>query len=106
MVVHPKYRGRGIGGLIISWYNERLDMRGIEGFLEASELGRRCYQQHGYQVVMKLDFFVPAGKSDLWQRFAHEMKPGPWYAMWRPIRGGPDPNGRTKPWQLGVPVPV
>lgn len=90
----------------MQWTNSRLDEKGIEGFLEASPLGRACYEKHGYVALMKLDFLIPAGKGDEWQKMYHDMKPDAFYTMWRPVKGGPDPSGRTRPWQLGPSLPV
>jgi GNAT superfamily N-acetyltransferase len=104
MVVHPEHRGRGIGGLMMAWGNEHLDEMGIEGFLEASDLGRALYEKWGYQVVMKLDYFIPPNKGDEWNKWAHELMMPPWYAMWRPPGGVVKPGERNRPWQLVPPL--
>ena len=100
-VVHPKHRGKGIGKLLLEYNSKELDKRGWEGFVEATESGRRAYERAGYQVVMKIASFVPAEKldDDDWKRFYHEMGMMPFYAMWRPRGGKIEPGERTKPWQ-------
>ena len=100
MVVHPEHRNRGIGGLMMAWGNEQTDKMGIEGFIEASELGRGLYEKWGYRVVMKLDFYLPPNKGDEWKKFAHELMMPPWYAMWRPVGGVVKEGQRNRPWQL------
>lgn len=99
MVVHPKHRGRGLGGLMMEWGNRKTDEKGIEGFLEASELGRPLYEKWGYIVVMKIDFYLPSNKPDAWQKFAHEFMMNSWYAMWRPAGGIIKQGERNRPWQ-------
>ncbi|KAF7932853.1 uncharacterized protein EAE98_004152 [Botrytis deweyae] len=99
MVVHPDHRSRGVGGLMMEWANTRIDEMGIEGFIEANELGRHLYEKWGYRVVMKLDLFIPSNKSDLWNKLAHDLKMPPWYAMWRPLNGIVQEGERTRPWQ-------
>ncbi|TGO67680.1 hypothetical protein BOTNAR_0037g00170 [Botryotinia narcissicola] len=99
MVVHPDHRSRGVGGLMMEWANTKIDEMGIEGFIEANELGRHLYEKWGYRVVMKLDLFVPSNKSDLWNKLAHDLKMPPWYAMWRPLNGIMKEGERNRPWQ-------
>ena len=106
MIVHPKHRCRGVGSLMMRWVTEKLDSLGLEGFIEASEDGKNCYQKHGFQPVMKLDFFVPPGQGNVGQKLHHEMKLHPINMMWRPVGGVQDPLGRTRPWQLGEQIPI
>ena len=104
MVVHPQHRGRGVGGLMMKWGNEQADERKMEGFIEANELGRTVYEKSGYQVVMKFGFFLPSGKGDEWQKWAHELIMPPCYAMWRPVGGVVKKGERNRPWQLVPPL--
>ena len=85
--------------MMMRWINQRLDEEGIEGFMEASELGRALYEKWGYRVVMKLDFFLPPDVPDEWRKLEHELKMPPWYAMWRPPYGVVKPGERNRPWQ-------
>lgn len=98
-VVDPKHRGRGVGSLLLSFHTKELDTKGLEGFVESSEVGRSAYEKAGYQVVMKIASYLPAGASDDWKRWYHEFGMAPWYAMWRPKNGHVEPGERTKPWQ-------
>ncbi|KAF4635681.1 hypothetical protein G7Y89_g2403 [Cudoniella acicularis] len=104
MVVHPEHRKRGVGGLMMQWSNRKLDEGGIEGFVEASELGRELYEKWGYRVVMKIALFLPPNKGDIWNKLAHEMMLPPWYAMWRPVNGVVKAGERNRPWQLVPPL--
>ncbi|TGO63867.1 hypothetical protein BCON_0010g00320 [Botryotinia convoluta] len=88
MVVHPDHRSRGVGGLMMEWANTRIDEMGIEGFIEANELGRRLYEKWGYRVVMKLNLFIPSQKLDLWNKLAHELKMPPYVETAQWSRGG------------------
>ena len=100
-VVHPDHRGKGVGTLLLDFNSRELDAKGIEGFVEASELGRPAYQKAGYRVVMKIASYIPDEKLDNpdWRKWYHEMGIIPYYAMWRPKYGKIEPGQRTKPWQ-------
>ena len=58
-----------------------LNERGVEGFVEASKLGKPVHESAGYQVVMKFSSYIPAGKSVEWKKWYYEMGVAPWYAM-------------------------
>lgn len=106
LVVHPKHRGKGVGRMMMEYNARELDARGLEGFVEATELGRPVYEKGGYQVVMKFSSYLPTGKPKEWTRWYHEMGVSPWYAMWRPKYGKIEPGDRTKPWQQGPSIPI
>lgn len=106
LVVDPKHRGKGVGTLLLNRNSEELDQRGIEGFVEASEMGRSTYEKAGFQVVIKMHSFIPTGKSILWKKWHQEMALQPMFAMWRPKFGTVRPGDRTKPWQLGPSIPI
>lgn len=106
LVVHPKHRGKGVAKMMMDYNSKWLDEKGLEGFVEATELGRPAYEKGGYQVVLKFSSFLPNGKSDLWKKWYHEMGVSPWYAMWRPKYGKIEAGERNKPWQQGPSIPI
>ena len=89
MVVHPDHRNKGVGSLMMNEICRALDEQGIEGFTEATELGRLLYEKSGFQVLIKLDFFMPLSRPASWYRLEHDLKMPPLYAMWRE---------RDRPW--------
>lgn len=100
-IVHPKHRRRGVGTLLLQYNSRELDERGIEGFVEAAELGRPAYLKAGYISVMKIASYIPDDKLDNldWKRYYHDMGVIPSYAMWRPKNGVLKPGERNRPWQ-------
>ena len=104
MAVEPEHRRRGIGKLLMDWGIAKVDELGIESFIEASPLGRSLYEKWGYQTVMKLGFFIPSGKREDWNKYAHEMMIQDWFAMWRPKGGTVGEGEKSRPWQLLSPM--
>lgn len=100
MGVHPNYRRRGVGRLLMEWGHEKVDLFGYESFIEGSPIGRWLYEEYGYRRVMGLhvDFDKP-DPSDEWSRLIHECKPPGISLLWRPPRGGMD--GECASWSMG-----
>ncbi|TAQ86669.1 hypothetical protein B7494_g5028 [Chlorociboria aeruginascens] len=47
----PSYQGKGAAGMLIEWGLERADQMGVEAYLEASPVGKRIYERHGFKEV-------------------------------------------------------
>lgn len=54
LAVRPSHHRRGIGGMHLSWGDEKADELGLPLYLEASPMGRPLYERHGYEKVMDL----------------------------------------------------
>ena len=104
MAVHPDHRRKGIGSLMMAWGNKKIDEKGLESFVESSELGRGLYEANGYMTVMKLSCYLPSNKSDEWSKFAYQLKFQDFYCMWRPRGGQAKAGERVRPWQLNPPI--
>ncbi|KAJ5239321.1 choline transport protein [Penicillium chermesinum] len=101
MGVHPKYRRRGVGRLLMEWGHKIIDPLGYESFTEGSPIGRWLYEQYGYRRVMGLhvDFDKP-NPSDEWRRLMHECKAPGILLLWRPPRGEWTEKVPTGPWAV------
>ncbi|KAH8728982.1 hypothetical protein GQ44DRAFT_608047 [Phaeosphaeriaceae sp. PMI808] len=106
MAVHPSYRLRGVGSLLMNAGISRADDLNLECWMEASAMGKPLYEKFGYQNLFRLTFDtnVPDA-SDQWRKCAHELTPDPVFAMWRPKRGlwkSEDGKDVKMPWDLGT----
>ena len=99
MAVTPAHRHRGIGSLLMAWGAEIMQERNLEGFLEASELARPLYEKFGYRVVFKVMCYNPQPENQAWKRYAHDLTPNAWFAMWRPRPGGKADEGLADLWR-------
>ncbi|KAF2676395.1 hypothetical protein K458DRAFT_424720 [Lentithecium fluviatile CBS 122367] len=105
MCVLPAYRGQGIGSLLMSAGVSRADALGLECWMEATQMGKRLYEKHGFRSLVKIAFDMDRKDAgDLWRKAQHELTPPPVFAMWRPKLGVWEVKGRkvTRPWDLGV----
>jgi predicted N-acetyltransferase YhbS len=101
MAVHPNYRGRGIGRLMMQWGHARIDPLGYESFIEGSPLGRWLYEKCGYRRVMGLYLdMAKANASDEWSRLVHECQPPGILLLWRPPRGEWTEKTPPGPWAV------
>ncbi|KAJ5638859.1 GNAT family acetyltransferase [Penicillium herquei] len=101
MGVHPDYRRKGVGRLLMEWGHEIIDPLGYESFIEGSPIGRWLYESCGYRRVMGLhvDFDKP-NPSDEWLRLIHECKPPGILLLWRPPRGEWTEKVPPGPWAV------
>ncbi|OOF96695.1 hypothetical protein ASPCADRAFT_206873 [Aspergillus carbonarius ITEM 5010] len=101
MGVHPDFRRRGVGRLLMDWGHERIDPLGYESFIEGSPTGRFLYEECGYKRVVCLHIdFAKKNPSDEWNRLVHECVPPPILLLWRPPRGVWDERVPTGPWAV------
>lgn len=50
LVTHPEHHRRGAGGMLVAWGCEQADKRGVEAYLEASEMGAPLYERYGFRA--------------------------------------------------------
>lgn len=101
MGVHPKYRRRGVGRLLMEWGHKIIDPLGYESFIEGSPIGRWLYGKYGYRRVMgmHIDFDKP-NPSDEWNRLVYECKPPGILLLWRPPQGEWTEKVPPGPWAV------
>jgi [ribosomal protein S18]-alanine N-acetyltransferase len=75
--VHPEHRGRGLGGRLVGWAEERILRDSPNVFMCVSSFNldaRRLYERLGYTVVGELKDYIVRGHSELLLR----KSTGPW----------------------------
>jgi predicted N-acetyltransferase YhbS len=75
----PAYRRRGVGSMVMEWGVKKADELGIEGFLEASELGDHLYTKFGFIEIDRttIDMTVP-NPSEEWKEMERKNLPFGW----------------------------
>lgn len=102
MAVRPEHRLRGIGSLLMKAGIARAVELDLECWMEASAMGKPLYERFGFQPLFKIAFDTEKpNASDEWRKCAHEMTPGPFFAMWRPKQSANAALEVTMPWSLG-----
>ncbi|KAB8246626.1 hypothetical protein BDV35DRAFT_380545 [Aspergillus flavus] len=97
----PKYRSRGATELIMDEFVRHMDALGMEGYLEATEMGFALYQRYGFVAIARprMRFSEHKERSTQGRRLIHEVQAHPVWIMWRPA-GGEYRDGETVlPWE-------
>lgn len=86
--------------MLLRWGTQKADKLGLEAFVEATDDGKPCYEQHGFTYMNT--FYLDSAKrnpSQKWMEMSDELKtPVHAYLMWRP-KGGIFEEGKTVvPW--------
>lgn len=83
LAVLPGHSRRGIGGMLVRHFLERVDELGVYAYLTASGHGKGLYERHGFRVTGDLDFDgrKHGGRSE-----------GRHWVMLRPVHGKGDPG--------------
>lgn len=94
MAVRPEARQRGLGSILMEWGLTKADAIGLEGYIEASALGRILYGKHGFKQICEMNIDMTPGVEDAagkaeWEALTQYYLPHGFeaYAMWRPARG-------------------
>ena len=99
MGVHPDFRRRGIGQLLLQWGHKRVDAWGYETFIESGPLGRWLFEGYGYVKVMGLHIDCERkNPSEEWERLVRECRPPGILLLWRPPKGVWDETVPEGPW--------
>ncbi|KAF2085305.1 acyl-CoA N-acyltransferase [Saccharata proteae CBS 121410] len=56
LVTDPRHQRRGAGSLLLKWILRQADAKGLETFLEASQVARPLYERVGFEVVKELPY--------------------------------------------------
>ncbi|KAF2747096.1 hypothetical protein M011DRAFT_381004, partial [Sporormia fimetaria CBS 119925] len=55
LVTHPDHHRRGAGSKLVKWGVEEADRLGVEGYVEASEMGAPLYERYGFREVKRVE---------------------------------------------------
>ncbi len=85
---------------IVGWRVNQAREKGLEVFVEGTELGRPLYERFGLAVmyVDHLDAYERE-MSDEWRKLEREILPMHWYFMWKPAEGVYEKGKTVVPWQ-------
>ncbi|KAL9622197.1 MAG: hypothetical protein Q9160_003380 [Pyrenula sp. 1 TL-2023] len=87
-LVHPQYRRRGIGSMMVKWGLEKADERGVETYIDAFAEGLPLYKTYGFLADKShsLDPSPAKPTERWWNEIANRQKmlPMHWTPMWRP----------------------
>ncbi|KAF2140423.1 uncharacterized protein K452DRAFT_299766 [Aplosporella prunicola CBS 121167] len=103
MFVHPDYRRRGVGSLLMEWGVRMTDELGLPGFVESTADGEGLYKKFGYETVgtLNFDLSIP-NPSEEWKQLQEKYPAMPGVQMYRPP-GGKYPEGKKSyPWENGA----
>ncbi|KAI1383783.1 uncharacterized protein F4822DRAFT_433723 [Hypoxylon trugodes] len=53
--VHSSHRGRGAASLMLKWGTDKADELRLEAFVESTDIARKAYERHGFNVIHDLD---------------------------------------------------
>ena len=97
--VHPDYRRRGVGKLLMAWGLEKADEMGLECYIDATSEGVPLYETFGFLKGSKIDFIPPNGSNNTeWQQLKQELTPFSFWPMWRPVKGL-SRDDESAPWE-------
>ena len=100
--VHPEYRRRGIGRLLMAWGVNKADEMGLESYIDATEAGIPLYEMCGYVKASRVDFNASKDEpSPQWNKLQEELLPFAFWPMWRPV-GGKFGHDTMEPWKHGA----
>ena len=97
----PEYRSQGATELIMNEFVRHMDALGMEGYLEATDMGFELYQRYGFVAIARphMSFSEAKGWSARGRRLIHDIQAHPVWIMWRPA-GGEYRDGETVlPWE-------
>ncbi|KAF2195775.1 acyl-CoA N-acyltransferase [Zopfia rhizophila CBS 207.26] len=55
LVTHPSHHRRGAGGMLIQWGCDQADTKGVEAYVEASQMGVPLYERYGFRRIKDIE---------------------------------------------------
>ncbi|KAL6231023.1 hypothetical protein BDW75DRAFT_233935 [Aspergillus navahoensis] len=90
---HPSYRRQGLGNMFMEWGLRIADERGLESWLDATELGVPLYERFGFRAILVNrvkpvpERQLSAAEEEEWKYYEKTLLPIDVTVMWRPPRG-------------------
>ncbi|MCJ1392772.1 hypothetical protein MMC18_005643 [Xylographa bjoerkii] len=98
--VHPDFRRRGAGRLLMDWGIAKVDEMGVESYIDATAEGKPLYEAYGFVAANELHFHLNKHEaSPKRKELEQQLLPFSFWPMWRAV-GGQSKNGDSKkPWE-------
>ena len=98
--VHPDFRRRGAGRLLMEWGIAKADRMGMESYIDATAEGKPLYEAYGFVAANRLDFNLDKhDASPNRKELEQQLLPFSFWPMWRPAGGKPKIADIKKPWE-------
>ena len=103
MAVHPQHRHKGVATLLMEWGMKRMDELHLDSLVEATDMGRRLYENFGYRRVLVLAVDVTKREmSDTWRMLRSQVGLPIAHIYWRPKDGVWKDGEPQAPWEMPV----
>lgn len=68
----------------MKWGLERADKKGLETYIEATDVGKPVYEKFGFTVMKANELCIESKDDSLWKKAESELLPFQWWSMHRP----------------------
>jgi len=75
LAVLPEYHRKGVGTMLMQWGVDMADELGLEGYLEATMMGKPLYEKFGFQVVDKVRYDMKKYGKEGWDETVVMLRP-------------------------------
>jgi len=69
--------------MVMKWGLERADEKGLESYIEATDLGKPVYEKFGFDVIKRNEFILEDKEGSEWEELKAELLPFEWWSMHR-----------------------
>ena len=98
--VHPAFRRRSVGRLLVKWGVAKADEMGVGSYFDATAEGKPLYEAYGFGAAKALDFSLDTyDASPTREKLEDQLLPFSWWPMWRPVGGKSATTESKKPWE-------
>lgn len=97
--VHPSYRRRGAGRLLVEWGSKKADELGVEAFVESTLDGKPLYESCGFVTMNGFELKpTPPEETEELKKLQQDLC-FYGYFMWRPVGGVFEKRKTIIPWE-------
>ena len=97
---HPDYRRQAVGSMLVNWGLQRADEKGLDAYIDATDIGMELYRKHGFVPGERREFTVqsfPATKRR--DELEAQLVPFRWWPALRPAGGAYEAGKGLLPWE-------
>ncbi|KAK5993516.1 hypothetical protein PT974_06948 [Cladobotryum mycophilum] len=97
---HPDHRRRGVGRMLMEWGIQKADDKGLETYIDATDIGRQLYRPWGFIDGASTEFSLASfAATPRRQELEKQLLPFVWWPMHRPVRGHYEEGKKLLPWE-------